>query len=126
MIHRLFTVKRWRKNGNGNGHVRVIVTENQTPQLPEPPAPPREPWLARLDEARVPRTLNYPSTTLGRILDQSADRFPQSTALHYNDYHCTYRELLAQVNRLAGGLPALGVGPADRASAPLPNCPEFF
>src|SRR2546428_76315 len=39
------------------------------------------PWLAHLDKANIPRHLKYPSTTLGRILDQSADRFGDTEAV---------------------------------------------
>src|SRR5690349_6880335 len=75
--------------------------------VPTPPAatiPTKRdaPWLARLDEAGVPRTLVYPSTTLARLLDQTAERFADATAVVYGDTRWTYRELLAQVNRTAG------------------------
>src|SRR4051794_3633529 len=66
---------------------------------PQPPPSRDPPWLAQLDRAGIPRTLIYPSTTLGRILDQSADRFADATALVYVDLQWTYRELLSQVNR---------------------------
>src|SRR4051812_2531893 len=82
-----------------------------TPPAATPPSPAKlnAPWLARLDEAGVPRTLVYPSTTLARLLDQTADRFADATAIVYGDTRWTYRELLAQVNRTAGGLASLGV-----------------
>jgi long-chain acyl-CoA synthetase len=91
-------------------------------QLP----PPREsPWLAQLDKAHIPRHLVYPTTTLGRILDQSADRFGDAEAMLYNHHRWTYRELLAAVNRMAGGLAHLGVRRGERVLMALPNCPEF-
>ena len=83
------------------------------------------PWLPQLDKANIPRTLNYPSTTLGRILDQTADRFGDATAIVYGATRWTYRELLAQVNRTAGGLASLGVRRGDRVLFTLPNCPEM-
>src|SRR5689334_14658840 len=61
------------------------------------PAKREAPWLARLDEAGVPRTLVYPSTTLARLLDQTADRFSDAVAVVYGDTRWTYRELLSQV-----------------------------
>lgn len=64
--------------------------------------------LAHLDRANIPRSLKYLSTTLGRILDQSVDRFGDTEALLYNHHRWTYRELLADVNRMAGGLVRLG------------------
>jgi long-chain acyl-CoA synthetase len=122
----LVTVKRWWRSGNGsNGHDRpLLAKEPEAPPLKQAP-PPSDPWLARLDEAQIPRSLTYPTTTLGRILDQSADRFPDAPALFYNDHRWNYRQLLATVNRMAGGLAALGVRRGDRVVMALPNCPEF-
>ena len=71
------------------------------------------------------RTLQYPTTTLGRLLDQTADRFGDATAIVYNDSRWSYRELLARVNRMAGGLASLGVRRGERVLMVLPNCPEF-
>src|SRR5262245_53978502 len=96
-----------REKRNGNGH----VTE------------PR--WYRQWDANGVPRTLNYPSTTLGRMLDQTADRFSEATAIIYHDRHWTYKELRAEVNRMAGGLARLGVRKNDRVVMALPNCPEY-
>src|SRR5438105_15724701 len=88
-------------------------------------AAPPPPWLAQLDHFGIPRNLTYPATSLGRILDQTADRFGKAPALIYCDKQWTYRELLAQVNRMAGGLASLGVRRGDRVLMTLPNCPEF-
>lgn len=90
------------------------------------PGPCEPPWLAQLDRAGIPRSLRYPTTTLGRILDQAADRFADNPALVYNDTRWTYRELLARANRVAGGLSRLGVQPGDRVLLTLPNCPEYI
>jgi long-chain acyl-CoA synthetase len=87
--------------------------------------PAREaPWLRELDRAGIPRTLHYPDTTLGRIVDQSADRFGDATALVYGDRAWTYGEFLEQINRAAAGLAGLGVRKGDRVLTTLPNCPE--
>ena len=73
-----------------------------------------------------PRTaLHYPTTTLDRVLDQSADRFGDVPAVMYADLNWTYRDLRDRVNRLAGGLAHLGVSRGDRVLMTLPNCPEF-
>src|SRR6185312_9190250 len=85
-----------------------------------------EPWLTQLDRAGIPRTLVYPSTTLGALLDQTADRFGDAPALLFGHQIWTYGQLLAQVNRTAGALASLGVKRGDRVLLALPNCPEFF
>ena len=111
--------RRWRKSNDP-------ALEPQTAAMPLEPTPPSEaPWLAHLDRAHIPRHLVYPSTTLGRLLDQAADRFGNSEAILYNHHRWTYRELLAAVNRMAGGLAHLGVRRGERVLLVLPNCPEF-
>ncbi len=79
------------------------------------PTPPRDPEL----------TLHYPTTSLGRVLDQTADRFGDAPAIVYGESRWTYGELLRDVNRLAAGLARMGVGKGDRVMMTLPNCPEF-
>ena len=87
------------------------------------------PALAQPNDAyarlRLPRTLHYPKTTLGQILDQSAARFPEGPALDYCDLHWNYAQLQAQVNRAAAGLAEMGIKPGQRVMLTLPNCPEF-
>ena len=113
-------------NGNGGG-ARITGVEGESPAAPaakhEPS--PEPPWLAQLDRERIPRALRYPTTTLGRLIDQAAERFGEVDAIVYNHSRCTYRELLSRVNRAAGGLAQLGVRKGDRVVLALPNCPEY-
>src|SRR5690242_11925970 len=82
----------------------------RTPRIVATP----EPWIASTRKAGLPITLTYPSTTLGRVLDQTADRFGSATAMIYGEQKWTYHELLTQVNRMAGGLAGLGVHRGER------------
>jgi long-chain acyl-CoA synthetase len=91
-----------------------------------PGAAAAEPWLAQLERAGVPSHLNYPTTTLARVLDQTAERFGGSTSVLYAEKQWSYAELLARVNRMAGGLAGLGIRRGDRVLVTLPNCPEFI
>ena len=59
------------------------------------------------------------------MLDQTADRFGGLPAIAYHNERLNYCELLARVNRLAGGLASLGVEKGDRVLLTLPNCPEY-
>ncbi|HET6249992.1 MAG TPA: AMP-binding protein [Tepidisphaeraceae bacterium] len=112
----------WRKWWNGER----TPAEPHPAETPEAHAPSKEaPWLSHLDAASIPRHLVYPATTLGRILDQSADRFGDAEAILYNHHRWTYRELLASVNRMAGAFAHLGVRRGERVLLVLPNCPEF-
>ncbi|MAE62804.1 MAG: hypothetical protein CMJ18_00910 [Phycisphaeraceae bacterium] len=73
-----------------------------------------------------PHVLRYPGTSLGQLLDQSADRFGDVPAIVYAESQWSYRELRTAVNRLAGGLASLGIRRGDRVLMTLPNCPEFI
>jgi long-chain acyl-CoA synthetase len=99
------------------------------PSVPIKPIPEsaadNRPWRATLQSAGIPLDLVYPSTCLGRLLDQSADRFGDAIAMVYNKKTWTYRQLQADSNRIAGGLSHLGVRRRDRVLLVLPNCPEF-
>jgi long-chain acyl-CoA synthetase len=122
MIGPIVTMKRWWRHEDpvpAAETVRLKVLE-------APQAPVEEPWIRQLEKAGIPTTLTYPSTTLTRLLDQTADRFAESPALFFENESWTYRELLAAVNRTAGGLATLGVRSGDRVLLALPNCPEFF
>lgn len=120
----------WWKDAQGNGRVEppVPVTYDPPPMSGLEPPPTRTadpPWFAQLAREGIPQSLRYPTTTLARILDQTADRFGDLTALVFNDVRWTYRELQARVNRTAGGLSRLGVRKGDHVVMTLPNCPEY-
>ena len=68
MIRSLHSIRRWWKhespvtvelpvNGNGksNGHATIPAVD--------------PPWVPHLERAGIPRSLVYPTTTLGRVLD---------------------------------------------------------
>src|SRR5688500_2619414 len=127
MIHPFDSMRRWWKSGgptasvDGDRLVRAdgIVAEKPVKLAPEPS------WFAQIDKAGLPRHVVYPSCTLGRLADYAAERYGDSTAVVYGEQKWTYRELLAQVNRMAGGLASLGVRRGDRILFTLPNCPEM-
>src|SRR5688500_15138455 len=111
----------WWKDHDDHKNGQTVV--ETTPAAP--PSPDSKPWIKQTIAAAIPTTLQYPSTTLGRMLDQTVDRFGDTPALIYSNTRWTYRELQARVNRLAGGLARLGVRKNDRVVMTLPNCPEF-
>ncbi|MEZ0263893.1 MAG: AMP-binding protein, partial [Phycisphaerae bacterium] len=95
-------------DGEGDRPPRAIEDVLVTPEIA-----PQEPWLTSVERAGIPRTLTYPSTTLARLLDQTADRFGDAPAVAYQNVRWTYAELLARVNRVAAGLATLGVRKGD-------------
>ena len=64
-------------------------------------------------------------TTLGRMLEEVADRYPDNEALVFPERQerFTYREFMALVDGLAKGLMALGVEPGEKVAVWAPNEP---
>jgi fatty-acyl-CoA synthase len=65
--------------------------------------------------------------TVGACLQRVARRFPNREALvvRHQGVRWTWSELLEQVDRLAAGLQALGIGPGERVGIWAPNCYEW-
>jgi fatty-acyl-CoA synthase len=74
---------------------------------------------------RLPRSITVPATSLWHNLATSAARFPDKAAMVFFGRETTYRELAAQVERLAGTLHALGVKRGDRVILDMQNCPQL-
>ena len=72
-----------------------------------------------------PRSLEYPRLPVHEILDQSAQRIPQRTALIFAGQRLSYAGLKELSDRLAAALFALGVQKGERVALQLPNCPQF-
>lgn len=86
-----------------------------------------KPWLKsyklgpyKLEQSFAP----YPEEALYRILDRAAEKFPGKTALLFRERELKYRDLKAQVDKIANALSDLGVEKGDRICVFLPNCPE--
>lgn len=71
-------------------------------------------------------------TTIGDLLDQQADFFPDKEALVYAyperglDLRLTYRELRDEVNLVARGLLGLGIEQGEHVAVWAPNVPEWI
>jgi long-chain acyl-CoA synthetase len=74
----------------------------------------------------VPHTIDYPETPLFQLLDDSAEKHPDATAIIFQDYKMTYRELKDQVDRFATALQTLGVEREDKVAIFLANIPQFI
>ncbi|MEJ8845988.1 long-chain fatty acid--CoA ligase [Variovorax rhizosphaerae] len=75
--------------------------------------------------ARLPKSITVPATSLWHNLATSAARYPDKPALVFFGSVITYREFLAQTERLAGTLYALGVRRGDRVVLDMQNCPQL-
>ena len=91
-----------------------------------------KPWLA-FYEPEVPRSIDYPAEPLYQMLEDSARKYPNQTAVKLVLRYLgpvrlggtmTYRQLLNHVDRFAAALHALGVRKGDRIALMLPNLPQ--
>lgn len=73
----------------------------------------------------LPKTMTLPQTSVFTNLEISALRYPDHTALIYYDSKLNFRELLAQVEALAGYLQAQGVKKGDRVLLYMQNSPQY-
>src|ERR1700722_5568780 len=62
-------------------------------------------------------------TTLGDLLLDAWDRYPDRAALIFPDSQRTYAQLVANAMRIARGLRAMGVEPREHVGILLPTCP---
>jgi len=62
--------------------------------------------------------------TLAQVLESTAARVPDRTAIVDGAERIGFAELVARAERIAGGLAALGVGPGDVVAVQLPNWHE--
>jgi fatty-acyl-CoA synthase len=65
------------------------------------------------------------SQTLGELVEEMAERFPQAPALIGAGVRSTWSDLARRVSHVAGGLSALGIGPGDRVAVMMVNRPEW-
>jgi long-chain acyl-CoA synthetase len=79
-----------------------------------------KPWL-RSYEPGVPEHIYYEEICMPDILDRTASRFPNHTALIFQGYVVTYRELKNMVDRFAACLDDFGVRQGDAVAILLPN-----
>ena len=95
-------------------------------KIPEsylPPVELRPKRLYTLDEFRnIPQKFN--STEV--LLDQTAAKYGDKVAIYFDEQRVTYKQLQANVNRVANGLKKLGVEEGDRVMMRMPNIPPII
>ena len=74
---------------------------------------------------RLPHSLVYPKTPLPELVETSARRYPDRTAMIFYGTKINYSRYLAEVEKLAGALAGLGVEKGDRVALYLQNTPHF-
>lgn len=83
----------------------------------------QRPWLGSYDP-KVPAHLEYETLPLFKYLDRAAARYPQRTALAFQNLRLGYAQLKDQAETVAANLQRLGVVKGDRVAIMLPNLPQ--
>ncbi|MEJ2248375.1 MAG: AMP-binding protein [Candidatus Lokiarchaeota archaeon] len=81
-------------------------------------------WMENWPE-EVPRHIDYPEISLGEFLKKTAEEYPNSQAIYFEGWRCTYKELDGIVDQLATALLKMGINRGDVIALDLPNCPQF-
>ena len=72
----------------------------------------------------VPVHLEYPDCTMFELVSKSADTYPDIVAYTFFGVKSTYRQFIAQIERCARALLAMGIKPDDRVTICMPNTPQ--
>jgi len=83
------------------------------------------PWQRHYDYA-VPLTIRYPRIPCHDLLNIPTNYFPRKPAVNFYGTEMTFRDLRANVWRMANALGNLGVRKGDRVGMNMPNCPQYI
>jgi long-chain acyl-CoA synthetase len=90
-------------------------------------------WHQHYDP-NVPASLDYPPQPVDHFLRQTAEKYPDQTAIIFGgmapmlgEQHSrmSYRELDSLADRFAAGLQQMGLQKGDRVVIYMPNCPQY-
>ena len=108
------------------GDARAAEVEREIDAITASPDAARHRAAAR-PRLRRPAVATMPvSRTIPDLIDELARRFPEREALVGSGQRYTYRELRAEVRRIARGLAALGVRRGDKVAILMGNRPEWL
>ena len=86
--------------------------------------PSEKPWFKFWPEG-VRKHIDFPEVPLHGLLEETAEKFSEHTAIVYFNKVMTYRELNHLSDRFATALDGLGVKKGDKVAIFLPNIPQF-
>ncbi|TXT59696.1 MAG: Acyl-CoA synthetase (AMP-forming)/AMP-acid ligase II [Promethearchaeota archaeon] len=73
----------------------------------------------------TPKHIDYDEIPLGEVLRRTVKTYPDSQAIFFEGWRCTYKELDEMVDKFATGLSKLGIGKGDVVCIDLPNVPQY-
>lgn len=82
-------------------------------------------WLKHYDEW-VRHSIEIPEIPLFRLLEDSARKNPDGTAVIFFGKKISFKELDSLSNRLAGFLESIGIGKGDKIMLAVPNLPHYI
>ncbi|MFX0070560.1 MAG: AMP-binding protein [Candidatus Hermodarchaeota archaeon] len=74
----------------------------------------------------APKHIDYKLISLGNILRETTREYPNSNAIYFEGWRCTYKELDTMVDQFATALRKLGVKKGDIVAIDVPNIPQFI
>jgi long-chain acyl-CoA synthetase len=80
----------------------------------------KRPWLTHY-ESGVPQEISFDDGLLPDFLEKSAKNFPDRSALNFEGYRVTFKELHSMVNRFSAHLHSLGIKKGDVVAIILPS-----
>ena len=83
------------------------------------------PWIRHYDY-NVPTTIRYPRWTTFDIIQGSANKNPDQTAVKFLGREISYWELRTRVLKMANALGELGIKKGDRVGIHLPTGPQYM
>jgi long-chain acyl-CoA synthetase len=84
----------------------------------------KKPWLKYYDPG-VPESIHYPQIPLQQLVHIAAATLPYKASTSFFGSELTFRQIRAQMLRMANALIILGVKKGDRVALALPNCPQY-
>ncbi|ACN13459.1 FadD1 [Desulforapulum autotrophicum HRM2] len=81
-------------------------------------------WMSSYGEG-VPGNLDYESITMPDMLKRNATNLPKGRIIEFAGTRITFKAFDEEVNQVANGFIALGVGKGDRVALLLPNIPQI-
>lgn len=74
----------------------------------------------------TPKEIEYQEISLGELLRDTANRYPDSEAVLFKGFRMTYKELDIMVVQFATGLAKLGIEKGDVVAIDMPNIPQYI
>ena len=103
---------------NGSIHPTMHASEQDETLLAT------RPWLRHYEQG-VPAHITIPDIPLTRLLEDTAYKYPNRTAILYYGTTITYALLLDYARSFSSALQRLGVKKGDRVAIALPNIPQY-